>query len=146
MRPRLLLSLPLLGVVPLVLFLLRSAASPSIGPRALPESLGTPLLRHTPYRDLDQAVRGGVVARELASATGPLEGFLILDADATLATAVAAAPSAKSRAASVLGVTKAAYSAQKDRVLERLGGVTVLQDYDALPMAFVRFSGPPAAP
>ena len=145
MRSRLLLSLPLLGVVPLVLFLLPSAASPSIGPRAIPESLRTPLLRHAPYRDLDQAVRGGVVARELANATGPLEGFLILDADATLATAVAAAPSAKGRAASVLGVTKAAYAAQKGRVLERLGGVTVLRDYAALPMALVRFSGPAAA-
>src|SRR3990172_11756263 len=99
MRPRLLLSLPLLGVVPLVLFLLRSAASPSIGPRAIPESLRTPLLRHAPYRDLDQAVRGGVVARELANATGPLEGFLILDADATLAGAVAAAPRTKGPAA-----------------------------------------------
>src|SRR3970040_822361 len=139
MRSRLLRSLPLLGVVPLLLSLLPSAASPSTGPRAIPESLRTPLLRHAPFRDLDQAVRGGVVARELASATAPCEGFLILDADATLAPAVAAAPSAKGRAASVLGVTKAAYAAQKDRVLERLGGVTMLQDYDALPMAFVRF-------
>jgi Ca2+-binding RTX toxin-like protein len=145
MRSRLVRSLPLLGVVPLVLFLLPSAASPSGGPRAIPESLRTPLLRHAPFTDLDQAVRGGVVARELASATGPLEGFLILDADATLAAAVAAAPSAKGRAVSVLGVTRAAYGAQKDRVLGRLRGVTVLQDYDALPMAFVRFSGAAAA-
>src|SRR3990172_8099092 len=126
MRSRLARSLPLLGVVPLVLFLLPSAASPTTGPRALPESLRTPLPRHAPYRDLDQAVRGGGVARGRASATGPLEGFLILDADPTLATAVAAAPNAKGRAASVLGVTKAAYAAQKGRVLERLGGVTVL--------------------
>src|SRR3990172_7738557 len=144
MRSRLLRSLPLLGVVPLVLFLLPSPASPTT-PRAIPESLRTPLLRHAPFRDRDQAVRGGVVAPELASATSRLEGFLILDADATLARAVAPAPSTKGRAASVLGVTKTAYAAQKGRVLERLGGVTVLQDYAALPMALVRFSGPAAA-
>ena len=148
MRTRLARTLPILALVPLVLFLLPDPASPVAGPsaRSIPQSLQMALPRRAPATDLTQAVRRGIVSPQVARAAGagPVEAIVILDGNEILAAATAEAPAAIGRTQAVLGVTRSAYAAMKDRVLGRLGGVTVLQDFDALPLLFVRFSGPAA--
>ena len=100
------------------------------------------------FRSLQDAAAQGAVApavlRDLRS-DGTAEGFLLLSGDASLANAQAAAPQGAGMSRAVLLATKPAYAAQKGRVLGRLSGITVLREYDALPILFVRFDSQTAA-
>jgi subtilisin family serine protease len=100
------------------------------------------------FRNLQDAAAQGAVAplvlRDLLR-DGTAEGFLMLAGDAALAGALASAPQGAGMSKAVLRATKPAYAAQKGRVLGRLSGITVLRDYDALPILFVRFDSQAAA-
>jgi Ca2+-binding RTX toxin-like protein len=143
MRARVARTLLSIALLPLLLFLVPSQAAPA-GHRdgELPDSLRMQLLRRAPYRSLEAAVGKGAVAREVAraAAAGSAEGFLILDGGGSLDEALGRAPSGAGRTASILEATRSAYAAQKDRVLARLPGVAVLQDYEQLPLVLVRFA------
>ena len=145
LRYRLVRTLPLLLFVPLVLFLLPDPASPVTGPspRTLPDSLRLELPRRAAAKDLTEAVGRGVLAPAVAHAAagGSVEALLILAGEDALAKATAKAPATTGRTRAVLGATRAAYASQKTRLLGRLGGITVLRDYETLPIVFVRFSG-----
>jgi hypothetical protein len=87
----------------------------------------------------------GKVAPEVlrqVRASGRVDALVVFAYEDALASAEAAAPergpAARSRA--IVASTRAAYAATKAAVLARLPGVQVLEDFDALPIAYVRFT------
>jgi subtilisin family serine protease len=122
----------LLGTV-LAIFI-TAGATP--GGAAGTQSLGSPAT-------LEDAVAQGRLAPEVADemrATGRAHGLVNFAYEPVLARAIALAPVGRGRTEAILAVTKPTYRAQKQRLLDELGGrVKVLRNYEALATMFVMF-------
>ncbi len=122
-----------------LLLCLTILGTPSQASSAGPSPSSPPARR---FAGLEQAARaralGPRVLRELRG-RGWADALVVFDGSAPLAEAVRGVPPGGGRGTAVLRTTRPAYTAEKSRVLSALHGVSVVRDYSALPVSFVRF-------
>jgi len=97
------------------------------------------------FGTVQAAVGAGVVDAKVVfdlRGKGQVDALVTLDWQGALAQANAVAPprAGAQRTASILAATRRAYSAEKDAALAGVGGASVLRDFGALPVSFVRFT------